>query len=334
MNRVIADDVVNVALQQHMSVQRDVDLGQCGADVLLGVQVDPAELGLQLLRAHLGQVDVAAVGVGVVVLARGQLADQPDDLQARLLAVCGAGQHQRHQRLVDQHGVGLVDERHIGIRRHQIGDIGHQLVAQHVEPDLVDRGVGDVALVGFAALVGGGFGGDPADRQPHGLQQRAHPLRIAARQIVVDGDDVHIAAADRVPGRRDRTGQRLTLAGGHLDDVTGQHAQRAEQLHVERAQRGGAFGRFPGYCQKLRDVRRFGQVLEAQQLCGLAQLLIVELGGLLVELRRGAHPRHRAVLILVGAGAEQLPEPVADAAGGAGLGLRHTITVRGASGEV
>ena len=70
VHRVVADDVVHVALQQHVRVQGDVDLGQRGADVLLGVQVDAAEFGLDLLGAGLGEVDVAAVGIGVVVLAR------------------------------------------------------------------------------------------------------------------------------------------------------------------------------------------------------------------------------------------------------------------------
>ena len=44
---VVADDVVHVAVQQHVRVQRDVDLGQRGADVLLGVQVDAAECRLR-----------------------------------------------------------------------------------------------------------------------------------------------------------------------------------------------------------------------------------------------------------------------------------------------
>ena len=69
MHRVVADDVVHVALQQHVGVQGDVDLGQRGADVLLGVQVDAAERLLELAGARVGEVHVAAVGVGVVVLA-------------------------------------------------------------------------------------------------------------------------------------------------------------------------------------------------------------------------------------------------------------------------
>ena len=52
MHGVVADDVVHVALQQHVGVQCDVDLGQRGADVFLGVQVDAAEFGLDLLRAR------------------------------------------------------------------------------------------------------------------------------------------------------------------------------------------------------------------------------------------------------------------------------------------
>ena len=38
----VADDVMHIALQQRMGVQCDVDLGQGGGDVLLGVEVDSA----------------------------------------------------------------------------------------------------------------------------------------------------------------------------------------------------------------------------------------------------------------------------------------------------
>jgi hypothetical protein len=113
---VVPHDVVHVPVQQHVRVQRHVDLGQGGADVLLGVEVDSAEPRLDLLRPRFGEVHVAAVLVRVEVLARGQLADHPDDLDPRGLPVRGAGQHQRHQRLVHEHRVGLVDQRHVGAR--------------------------------------------------------------------------------------------------------------------------------------------------------------------------------------------------------------------------
>jgi len=186
------------------------------------------------VRPDLGQVDVAVVGVGLVILAGMQLTDQPNDLQPRRLPVGGSGQHQRDQRLVDQHRVGLVDQGHVRVRGHQVGDIGDQLIAQHVEADLVDRAVGDVAFVGFTTFVGRRLGGDPADGQAQRLQQRTHPLGVTAGQVVVDGDDVNVPAAQRVPGGGDRSGQGFALAGCHFDHVAGQHPQRAEQLHIER----------------------------------------------------------------------------------------------------
>ena len=67
---VVAHDVVHVAVQQDVRVQCDVDLGQGGADMLLGVQIDSAELLFDFGRPGLGQVDVAAVGVGVVMRRR------------------------------------------------------------------------------------------------------------------------------------------------------------------------------------------------------------------------------------------------------------------------
>ena len=118
--------------------------------------------------------------------------------------------------------------------------------------------------------------------------------------------------AERVAGRGDRTGQGLALTGGHLDDVAGQHAQRAEQLNVERPQPGRPLGGLPGDRQELRDVLGFGEVVELEQPGRLAQLLVVEVGGLAVEFLGGGHLGQRAVLVLFGAGAEQLPEPAAE----------------------
>ena len=55
-----------------------------------------------------------------------------------------------------------------------------------------------------------------------------------------------------------------------------------------------------------------GEVVQIQQLGRLAQLLVVEVGGFVVEVRRVAHLRHRVRLVLVGAGPEHPPESIAD----------------------
>ena len=67
---VVAHDVVHVAVQQDVRVQCDVDLGEGGADMLLGVEIDSAELFFEFVRTGLGQMDVAAIGVGVVIRRR------------------------------------------------------------------------------------------------------------------------------------------------------------------------------------------------------------------------------------------------------------------------
>ena len=108
-----------------------------------------------MLGAGLGQVHVAAVGVGVVVLARDEFADQPDDLDPRLSrgGVVPASTSGTSASSTSTESASSISATS-GFGRHQVLDVGDQLVAQHVEADLVDRGVGDVAAVGGAALVG------------------------------------------------------------------------------------------------------------------------------------------------------------------------------------
>ena len=61
----------------------------------------------------------------------------------------------------------------------------------------------------------------------------AHPLRVAAGQVVVDRDDVHALAGERVQVGGQRGDQRLALAGLHLGDPARVQHHAADQLHVE-----------------------------------------------------------------------------------------------------
>ena len=74
---------------------------------------------------------------------------------------------------------------------------------------------------------------DDADRQAERVVDRPHPLRVALGQIVVDGDDVHAAAGERVEVRGQRGHQRLALAGRHLGDLARVEHHAADQLDVE-----------------------------------------------------------------------------------------------------
>ena len=62
-------------------------------------------------------------------------------------------------------------------------------------------------------------GYDHADAQAQEAVELAHPVGVALRQVVVDGDDVHALACQRVQVHRQRGDQRLAFAGAHLGDL-------------------------------------------------------------------------------------------------------------------
>ena len=68
---------------------------------------------------------------------------------------------------------------------------------------------------------------------PEEAVEAAHPLRVAARQVVVDGDDVDALAFERVEVGGERRDERLAFAGLHLGDLAAVQHHAAHQLHVE-----------------------------------------------------------------------------------------------------
>ena len=72
------------------------------------------------------------------------------------------------------------------------------VVAQVVEAELVVRAVGDVRTVGHLALVVLEIVLDDTDAHPEEAVETSHPFRVASGQVVVDGDDVHPLALERV----------------------------------------------------------------------------------------------------------------------------------------
>ena len=116
---------------------------------------------------------------------------------------------------------------------HHVLEIVLHVVAQVVESELVVRSIGDVGRVGLPAFVGVQPVHDDADVQSKELVNSAHPFRVAAGEIVVDGDDVDALAGKRVQVHGERGNERLAFAGPHFGNRALVQHHPADELHVE-----------------------------------------------------------------------------------------------------
>ena len=219
--------VVDVALVQRLGLQRLQQVVDQRAVLGLVEVVDAEEL-LGLGDAALGDRDVLVLLVELVVVvghevllglrvhAVGLLArlHQRRELGELLVEVGGllggAGDDQRRPRLVDEDVVDLVDDREV-VRGERLAVLveaaavldllvqrrGH-VVAQVVESVLGVRAVRDVGRVGRPLLLVGLHVLQHADGEAERLVDRAHPVGVAAGQVVVDGDHVDALAGERV----------------------------------------------------------------------------------------------------------------------------------------
>ena len=107
------------------------------------------------------------------------------------------------------------------------------VVAEVVEAELVVGAVGDVGGVGDLPLRVVQVVLDDADRHAEEAVDPAHPLRVAAGEVVVDGDDVDALAFERVEIGGKGRDERLAFAGLHLGDLALVQHGAADQLDVE-----------------------------------------------------------------------------------------------------
>ena len=174
----------------------------------------------------------------------------------------GTGNDQRRARFVDQDRVHFVDDREVMPALHAILQIVLHVVAQVIEAEFVVRAVGDVGGVGGAALRVVQIVHDHADRKPQHLVDRAHPLRVAAGQVIVHGDDVHALAGERIQIGGQRGDERFSFARLHLRNFSLVQDDSADQLHVEMAHAERAAARF-AHQRKRRHDRGLERLLAA-----------------------------------------------------------------------
>ena len=116
--------------------------------------------------------------------------------------------------------------------------------------------------------------GDHPDADAEEVEDRAHPLRVAPGEVVVDGHDVDAAAGQRVEDRGQRGHERLALAGAHLRDPALVEHGPTDELDVEVAHAERPLHGLAGHRED------FGQdVVE-----GLLEALVLALAPLLAQL--------------------------------------------------
>ncbi len=244
----LADDIVLVALEQLVRAQALIDVMH-ERDILRLVERaigEHAGLGQQLfhmLIADFRQIDGALLLVELVIV----LVELGDQLVDRIVeigfVIRMTGDDERRARLVDEDRIHLVDDGVDMRTLHHLRQFVFHIVAQIVEAELVVGAVGDVAAIGVGALLVRYVVDDDADAHAEEAIDPAHPLGVAAGEIVVDGDDMDAAAAQRVEIDGERRDQRLALAGAHLGDRALVQDHAADELHVEMPLAEHALGR-------------------------------------------------------------------------------------------
>ena len=249
--------IVLVAVVEMLRAQRCVhvvhqrDVGRVVETRAFDKQAGFAQQPLRVLVAVLGEEDLVRLLVDREVArvdhafasAQVELADlllqlRHDlvDAHVHLGVVFGlAADDERRARLVDQDRIDLVDDRVGQAAGDAVGGVLHHVVAQVVEAEFVVGAVGDVGSVGGLLFLARHLGEVHAHGQAEVVVELAHPGCVAADQVVVDGDQVHALAGERVEVDGERGRERLALAGAHLGDLAGVQRHAADELHVEVA---------------------------------------------------------------------------------------------------
>ena len=151
-----------------------------------------------------------------------------------------SGDDQRCAGFVDQDRVDLVDDRVIQAALHLVLLVQREVVAQVVEAEFVVGAVGDVGGISLAFLGRCLSSLDHTDPQTEKFIDRPHPVGIALGQVLVDGDDMHTLAGQRIQVGRQGRHQGLAFTGAHLGDLALVQGDATEQLLVEMPQADGA----------------------------------------------------------------------------------------------
>ena len=312
--------IQRVRTQRRVEVMHQADVRGV-VETLVGLQ--QSRFGDQLLRMFvtgIGQVNLTRFFIRPVVplaflgFLTLQSRHELIDAHIELSALFGrAGDDQRRAGLVDQNRVHFVDDRVSEPALRAILQPEREVVAQIVEAEFVVRAVGDVRTIGRALLFRRLTALDHAHRETEETIDRRHPVGVALRQVLVDGDDMHALGRQRIQIHRQRRHERLAFAGAHFGDLAVVQRHAADELdvevpHAERTARGLARG---CKCLRKKVVQCLALRETGAEFLGLrAQLLVAQRLEAGLQRIRAADVLEIPVDEPLIAAAEQLAQPV------------------------
>ena len=165
-----------------------------------------------------------------------ELIDRRKQACKRLLTLDGggSGNDQRCAGLIDEDRVDFIDDAEPVITLHLVFLARrHAVVAEVVEAELARGAVSNVAAVHIPPEIRRHLLLDTAHGHSEKIVDVAHPLGVAAGEVVVDGNELGILAGQGIEVKGQRGDEGLALAGRHFGDHAFVNRHTADQLDVE-----------------------------------------------------------------------------------------------------
>ena len=240
-NPSLFNDVFDVALVEVVRLQRVVD------------QVRPVHVARGVKTLNAGKLfcrtdpSVGEMG-GVILFVDNKIFTGFQFASDRVcfgitpyIAECGAADDQRRARFVNQDIVDFVDDGKVqwALRLLQMFRVTFivarrrpHIITEIVEAEFVIRSVRDIAGVGLLSLFDGHIALNGADCEPKSAVDRSHPLHVATREIVVDGNDMDTRTRQGIEIGRKCGDQRFSFAGDHFSDLPGVEYHSSYELDI------------------------------------------------------------------------------------------------------
>ena len=164
-----------------------------------------------------------------------------------------SGNNQRRSGFIDEDGVHLVHDGEVQLSLNQLFLIGHHVVPQVVETELVVGSVCDIAAISRLPVFSFNGVGHAAHGESQEVVDLSHPFRVTACQVIVDGNYVHALAGECIQVCRQGCHQGLTFTGLHLGNSSLMKNHTADELHPEVLHAYRTPRTFPAYRKGFRQ---------------------------------------------------------------------------------